>query len=504
MFSKTNLRIIIKITLCHIMKIPFRLYFFKVANIFLLLICYLCITHKLTKVKDKIASITNKAIDLWQYCAHRVWNDTRNKWWINVVKTLNITIKSFLNTDIQTQACAMTYRTVLAVIPAFAILFAIGRGFGFQNMLEDELFKMFPAQKTMINYSLSFVDTYLQQSSEGLFVGVGIVFLLWTIISLIWAVEDAFNLIWGVCEGRSLWRKITDYTAMLLILPVLMICGSGFSIFVSDTIRSLFDFPFITPLLSVMFELASFFFTCMFFTAVFILVPNTRVKFTNALLAGTLTGIAFMILQWLFISGQLYVSRYNAIYGSFSFLPLLFLWLQLVWVICLTGSLICYATQNITLFNFSEDISGISREYFEKVCIAVTTVIVLNFKKGGKPVTEEEIVNEYSIPPRLLSSIIRRLIDINMLSMVVIDKKQQKYGYQPAQDISYMTINSIRSALDNYGRKDFIPGFDENFKEIDEIVKRINKTISEGLADATLDQLRITTEQSRQETKNIN
>lgn len=442
-------------------------------------------------VKEKIATITNKAIELWQYCAHLVWNDTRNKWWINVVKTLNITVKSFLNTDIQTQACAMTYRTVLAVIPAFAILFAIGRGFGFQNLLEDELFKLFPAQKVMINYSLSFVDSYLRQSSEGIFVGVGLVFLLWTIISLIWNVEDAFNLIWGVREGRSLWRKITDYTAMLLILPVLMICGSGFSIFVSDTIRSLFDFPFITPLLSMMFEFASFFFTCLFFTAVFILIPNTRVKFTNALLAGTLTGAAFMVLQWLFITGQLYVSRYNAIYGSFSFIPLLFLWLQLVWVICLTGSLLCYASQNIFLFNYSEDISEISREYFEKVCVAVTTVVVLNFKEGGKPLTEEQIVNEYSIPPRLLTSIMGRLTDINMLATVVIDKNQQKFGYQPAMDISKMTINSVRNALDNYGRKDFIPDFDKNFKEIDEIVDRINKTVADSLADTTLDQLQI-------------
>lgn len=441
-------------------------------------------------VKEKLTALFNKAMNLWQYCAHSVWNDTRNRWWINVVKTLNITVKSFLNTDVQTQACAMTYRTVLAVIPAFALLFAIGRGFGFQNILQDELFKLFPAQKTMINYSLSFVDSYLEQSSEGIFVGVGLVFLLWTIVSLMWNVEDTFNLIWGVREGRSIWRKITDYTAMLLILPVLMICSSGLQIFVSNSIRSLFDFSFITPLLTWMFELGSFFFTCMFFTAVFILMPNTRVKFANAAIAGSLTGVAFTVLQWLFISGQLYVSRYNAIYGSFSFLPLLFLWLQLVWVICLTGSLICYASQNIILFNYNEDISDISRDYFEKVCIAIATVIVIDFKNGGKPLTEEEIANSYSIPTRLTSTILHRLANMGVVSMVVIDEKHQKYGYQPACDISRLTVNYIRDALSNYGKKDFIPGFNRNFKEIDEIVNRINQTITDNLSDTLLADLK--------------
>lgn len=442
-------------------------------------------------MKEKITALIDKATSIWQYCAHGVWNDTRNRWWINIVKTLNITIKSFLNTDVQTQACALTYRTFLAVIPAFAIMFAIGRGFGFQNILEDELFKLFPAQKTTITYALTFVDSYLKQSSEGIFVGVGIVFLLWTMISLVWNVEDSFNLIWNVREGRSIWRKITDYTAMFLILPVLMICGSGFSIFVSDTIRSMFDVPFITPVLSVLFELASFVFTCLFFTAVFMLIPNTRVKFTNALIAGGLTGLAFILLQWLFITGQLYVSRYNAIYGSFSFLPLLFLWLQLVWVICLTGSLICYASQNIFQFNFSEDITEISRDYFEKVCIAVTTVIVLNFKNGGSPITTEDISNKYAIPTRLLTSILRRLINTGLISMVVIDEKHQNYGYQPAMDISMLTINYVLNSIDNYGKKDFIPGFDKNFKEINDMVACINKTIADNLADTPLDRLHI-------------
>ena len=285
---------------------------------------------------SRLVRLKNRAIGFWEYCTHGVWLDSRKKWWISVVKTLNITVKSFLSTDIQSQACAMTYRTMLALVPALALLVAIGRGFGSQAVLTNELYRLFPGHKTAVEQAMVFVDSYLNQASEGIFVGVGIVFLLWTLISLMSNVEDAFNLIWNVKEGRSIWRKITDYTAMFLILPVLMICGSGLSILVSSTINTIFDFSFMTPFITAVFEIGSYVFTWFFFTAVFMLIPNTKVRFYNALIAGVFTGTAFMILQWLFVSGQLYVSKYNAIYGSFSFLPLLLIWMQLVWVICLS------------------------------------------------------------------------------------------------------------------------------------------------------------------------
>lgn len=135
-----------------------------------------------------------------------------------------------------------------------------------------------------------------------------------------------------------------------------------------------------------------------FFAAVYILIPSTKVKIYNALISGAFAGTAFLVLQWLFVSGQLYVSKYNAIYGSFSFLPLLLLWLQLVWVICLTGCLICYASQNIFQFSFSDQISDISDRYKDKVYIGIVAIIVDHFIQSKPPVTLEDIIIKYNIP----------------------------------------------------------------------------------------------------------
>ena len=260
-------------------------------------------------IAERFNHITAWVVRLWKYCSSGVWNDTGRGWRTTTVKTLNLSVRSFLDGDLQTQACAMTYRTLLAIVPALALLFAIGRGFGFQNLLQDELYSYFPAQHEVIHQCLGFVDSYLSQASEGVFVGVGLVFLLWTLISLLGNVEDVFNTIWGVKQGRSIWRKITDYTSMLLILPVLMICSGGLSVLISTTLNSIFHFSFMTPIISMILDGASWLLTFLFFTAAYMLIPNAKVKFKNAFIAGVFAGIGFRLLQWIFVTGQMYVAK---------------------------------------------------------------------------------------------------------------------------------------------------------------------------------------------------
>ena len=157
-----------------------------------------------------------KGMKWYRYMVDGVWSDTRRSFKVNVVKTLNLSVRSFFNSDLQMRAGYLTYQTLLAIVPALALVFAIGRGFGFQNILQSQLFNSFPAQKEALSKAFTFVDSYLAQSSEGIFVGIGIVFLLWTLISLIGNVEDCFNTIWGIKQGRSIWRKLTDYSAIVV------------------------------------------------------------------------------------------------------------------------------------------------------------------------------------------------------------------------------------------------------------------------------------------------
>jgi len=429
------------------------------------------------RTKKRIQRLVVLGRRWWTYLYEGVWSDTRNKLSVNITKTISLSVRSFLDTDFQSRACAMAFRTVLAIVPALALLFAMGRGFGVQDVLEQELLGLFPGSSANIADSFSFVDSYLSQTSEGYFVGIGIVFLLWTLISLVSNVERSFNAVWGIKTGRSVWRKLTDYTAMLLILPVLMIFASGLTIFVTNTIQSVFQFSFMTPVIAAMLKVASWVFTWLFFAAVYVLIPNTKVRFKNAFIAGVFAGTCFLILQWAFVSGQIYVTRYNAIYGSFAFVPLLFIWLHFTWIIILAGSVLCYSSQNIVSFAFFSDVASISVRYRETVSLAVLSVIVRSYVRNEATPTRSSISLQYGLPARLVADITDRLIEAGLVTRVIVNQRDELIGYMPAIDPAKITVEMARDRLVTLGRNDFIPDFETTFPGIIEVMHRIEADV---------------------------
>ncbi len=425
------------------------------------------------RIKSRVKAVKSQGRRLWRYCSGDVWSDTRDVFWVKVVKTANLSVRSFMDTNLQSQACAMTFRTLLAIVPALAMLFAIGRGFGIQTFIQNQLYEIIPGQTDVINQAMGVIDSYLGYTGKGVFVGVGVVFLLWTLISLLGSVESSFNRIWGIRQGRSFWRKMMDYTATLLILPILLICSGGLALFVSNTLQQLLGYEIATPLASVLLECASWVLTWLFFAAAYMLIPNTKVRISNALLAGVLAGTGFRLLQWLFVSGQIYVTHYNAIYGSFAFLPLLLIWLQLSWVVTLCGALICYTSQNIYHFSYNDDIKQISWGYYQKVVIAVSAVVAYRFDHGKVPPTAADLSQVYSIPPRLVSSVIDDLTNAGIVNCVILDPKEMKVGYQPARPTGELTIGYILGKMEEHGHNGFIDGFSKTFDGVDAALDRV-------------------------------
>lgn len=413
------------------------------------------------KLRSRITLWRRKATKLIDYASKGVWRDRRNSLFVRLVKIINLTVKSFMSTDLQSAACALTYRLLLALVPALALLFAIGRGFGFQNLLTSQLFSYFPSQQKALEVAMRFVDNYLAQASEGLFVGVGIVVLMWTLISLIDSVEDAFNRIWGVKHGRTIWRKITDYTAIFLILPILMVCGSGLTAFMMSSVEDYL--PFMTPLASVMLDIASVLLIWLFFTGLYMLVPNTKVKFKNALPAGILAGIAYQVLQALFVSGQVYVSKYNAIYGGFAFLPLLLIWLQLVWLFTLAGAMLCYSAQSISDYALDEDIFGISFNYKRRIGVGLLAVIVQRYSRGLPALSAQAMERSFGVPLRLVTNLLADMEEMKLVCRVLPNKRDGAVVYQPARDLSAMTVGQAVDAFRDQGAHGFVAGFDKQF-----------------------------------------
>lgn len=401
--------------------------------------------------------IINKAKFIYNYCTDGVWSDPRNNLCTRIVKTLNLTLSAFFNSSLQNKSMSLTYQTVLSIVPAFALLVAIGRGFGLQDLLQKQLYEIFPSQAQGITTALKFVDSYLNSATQGLFVGIGIVVLLWTVISLLSSIEDSFNSIWGVRMSRTLYQKITDYIAICLMIPVLMICSSGVSIFMSGIVQANLNLPFLTPIVNLVLELVPFVLCWLAFTLSYYLIPNTKVSFKYAAIAGILGAVSFQILQLLFLNGQIYVSKYNAIYGSFAFLPLMLIWLQLSWLVLLTGCMITYSMQNVFTFNLMGDEGTISNHGWHNVALIVMAVTASRFAAKQKPLSHQEMAVQYYLPIRIVGRVVEKLKEAGLIYDVRLGEGVT--GISPAVETDSLTVADFLKAFDNVGVTDFIADF---------------------------------------------
>ena len=336
----------------------------------------------------------NKRITaLWKFLTYDIWRITEDEVTkttfslYNIIKTIYLCINRFTKDRQVNKASALTYSTLLAIVPILAILFAIARGFGFDNLMESQVRMGFGGHNQTTEVILQFVNSYLSQTKSGIFIGVGLIMLLWTVINLISSIEITFNRIWEIKKARSMYRKITDYFSMFLLMPILIVISGGLSIFMSTSLKYIEDFVLLAPILKFLIRLIPFVLTWFMFTGLYIYMPNTKVRFKPALISGILAGTAHQAFQFLYISGQLWVSRYNAIYGSFAALPLFLLWLQISWTICLFGAELTYAGQNIRNFSFDKDTKNISRRFRDFVSILIMSLIAKRFEENIKPYT---------------------------------------------------------------------------------------------------------------------
>jgi membrane protein len=248
----------------------------------------------------------------------------------NILKVLMLTVQRFMRDRIVQRASALTYSTLLSIVPILAILFAIARGFGFANLMEMQIRQGFEGQSLVVETLLGWIDSYLEHAQSGVFIGVGLVMLLWTVLTLTDNIERNFNQIWQVKKPRSVFRKITDYFSIFLLLPILIVVSGGISVFMTTMLKNFEQFALMAPFVKFLIRSIPFAFTSMMLIALYVFMPNTKVKLRNAFLPGIVAGIAFQFLQYFYINSQIWVANYNAIYGSFAAIPMFLLWTQIL------------------------------------------------------------------------------------------------------------------------------------------------------------------------------
>lgn len=375
---------------------------------------------------------------------------------VSVSKVVYRTTVSFVEDHQIDKAASLTYSTVLSIVPMLAIIVGIAKGFGIQTIVADALMNALPGQKEQISIVFKYVENYLSQVQGGLFIGLGLIILFYTVLMLISSIEDAFNSIWQAPHARSWTRRVFDYFGLFLLLPIVLLCSSAITIAMT-TIRSssLSEVPAFASLLDGAMGLVPLVLSIGLFVLIYMYLPNVRVRFAPALIAGVLAGIAFQIFQTLYINGVLWISRYNAIYGSFAAFPLLLLWLQLSWSITLYGAQLSYTIQNIQSFAFGQATMRVSRRYLDFVCLIVMSRITKRFAEEREvPYDATTLSNECRIPLRMTVNALYRLEQVGLIVEIHYGDDATAY-YQPARDTSLLSVSYVIALLDRYGTEDF-------------------------------------------------
>lgn len=369
------------------------------------------------------------------------------------IKIVLLSIRQFTADRIPVRASALTYSTLLSIIPILALLFAIARGLGFDALMENQFRTSVTQQQAEL--IITWVNSYLEHAQSGIFIGVGLIMLLWTVLILTDNIERSFNAIWQVKHPRTVFRKITDYFSMLLLLPLLIVISSGLTIFMTTYVKQMDNYLLLGPVLKFLVRMIPYTLTWGMFIGLFVFIPNTKVRLSHAILPGILAGSAFQAFQYFYINSQIWVSNYNAIYGSFAAIPMFLLWTQISWTICLLGAEMSYISQNLDAFSFDKETENISRRYHDFFCTIILAAICKRFEQIQVPYTAEELSREHRIPIQLTKRILYELQDMHLIYEAVSDEKGRDITYIPGVDINRLTVGMLLTKLDMNGSEDF-------------------------------------------------
>ena len=396
--------------------------------------------------------------DIWRITEHELSKTRRITY--RFIKTLVLGTRGFIDQDLNVKASGLTYSILFAVIPTFAMIIAIAKGFGIEKLIRSSLEGTFIGQEDLIPQVMQFVERYLETTQGGLFIGIGLAVLFYSVMNFFMQVEKAFNGIWQVKKSRSLVRQFSTYFSSLLVIPVLIVLSSGLSIFINTAIAQSFLYDVLSPFLRFGVKFTPYILNWIVFTVMYLVIPNTKVRFSNALIAGVIAGTAFQLFQFLYIHGQVYLSRYNVVYGSFAAIPLLLLWLQISCLIVLLGAEISYASQNIRNFEYESDVNTMSTRYKNFLTLFITYVVVKQLENQKPALSSTEISDTYRLPIRVVNQILMKLVDVSIFIEVFNETSKSK-TYQPAIDINQLTVNLLFNKLDNHGSELFLTNKNE-------------------------------------------
>jgi membrane protein len=462
---------------------------------------------------------------VWRYFAREIWQvdlGTVSRPRAALLKFCRIgflSARGFVQDDCFFRASGLTYITVLGLVPLLAFVFAIAKGFGAVEVLEN---KLRPALLSLLGETpvqpagvveagqaavdaagdavgdaaasggsliVDTLDTVLEvvRGADAKNLGTpAFLLLIYTTYKMLTSVEGSLNDIWGVAKARTWLRRITDYSTLLLIVPVLILAGISFTSanIVATTRDTLATDWKLGPLIEMMGNFGPLLVVSFAFAFLFLTMPNTRTHIRSALLGGLIAGILFQGAQLLHVKLQVGVAKASAVYGVFAAIPIFLAWVQVSWTTVLVGAEVAFAHQYEPAYR---QIAS-SDEHHDH---AITEVIALRsilricraFHRGDTPPNAADIAAVYGLPPRHVEEVLMQLVRARVLAETDLGEQD---GFLPARDPGQLTILGVLDALKGSGRLADVPAQGRMDEELDRILESFHREARDSQNNRTL------------------
>ena len=391
--------------------------------------------------------------DLWRQ-SHMEIHAPKKRLLYRFLQTIILVARGFKDQVLVVRANSLSFALLFAFIPMLALIYAIARGFGFEETVQNTISSSFLAEANVAPVLLEWIERYLDTARGGLFLGIGLIVLIWAVYAFFNMLENSFNCIWNVKQSRSFARRMTNYVMTLLLVPVLVVVTSGISIFLNSTEILAPVLDGILPIRKFMLRFLPFVATAGVFTWIFIAIPNTKVKFSSAIIPGILMGLLYQLVQALSMFLVVLFTRMSIVYGAFSAIPLVLIWLNVTCWLLLIGSELAFAIQNNDLFAYEKDLKTMSRRYKDYVMLYLLSVIIRRFETGETPLTAQEMAVKNQLPIRLVQELLARLEEVAIVHRIYIEDEEDQ-AFIPALDTKTITVEMVIGRISAQGTEEF-------------------------------------------------
>jgi membrane protein len=364
-----------------------------------------------------------------------------------VLRFVYAMLRDFFSGQLTMRAMSLVYTTLLSIVPLLAVSFAVLKGFGVFSRLEPYLHDVLAPLGEQGEQITAQVLDLVDNVRGPVLGGVGLLFFLWTAISMVQKVEESFNYTWYVSKSRSISRRFTEYLIVLLVGPLLMVTAIGLltSIQSNTVVQWIMANPALGPVFVLVSKLVPYLLISAVFTFLYIFMPNTKVKLKSAIIGGIAGGFMWAAVAAIFTNFVLYATRTQQIYAGFAVAITTLIWLYLNWLILLIGAQLAFYHQYPAFLRSGRQVPRLSNTMRERIALDALYLVGRAFREGGDGVTVADIGRHTGIPTIAILPILMSLEEARLLKLTESEE------LLPGREMSRTRLAEILDIVRVYG-----------------------------------------------------